>query len=271
MTRILPILALAGALFAGNVHAWSAEGHRTVAHIAEAGLTPAARAEVDRLLAGEADPTLAGISTWADELRDTHPGLARRTSKWHYINFDGRCGFDPRRDCQGNDCVVTQANLMFRTLADPGKGDAERAGALKWLVHLVGDLHQPMHASLRDDKGGNEYQVNLGGVGSNMHRIWDGTIIERRGLDAEALADALLSERDVPHDPTLSSDRPTLEWALESCRLVESGDLYPAEGRHVIDEAFLDARLPIAEARLHQAGLRLAKLLNHALAGPYAP
>jgi len=271
MSRHLALLALAGALLAGDAFAWSAEGHRTVAHIADAGLTAEARAEVDRLLAGEADPTLAGISTWADELRDTHPQLAKRTSKWHYINFDGRCGFDPPRDCKGNDCVVTQANLMFRTLADPRRDDAERAGALKWLVHLVADLHQPMHASLRDDKGGNAYQVNLGGVGSNMHRIWDGTIIERRGLRAEDHADALLSEREVPHDPTLSSDRPTLEWALESCRLVESGDLYPAAGGHVIDEAFLDARLPVAEARLHQAGLRLAKLLNHALAGPYVP
>ncbi|MGY0613239.1 MULTISPECIES: S1/P1 nuclease [unclassified Luteimonas] len=267
MHRYLSLLVLAGALFAGDALAWSAEGHRIVARIAEAGLTPAARAEVDRLLAAEPDPTLAGISTWADELRDTLPEVAKRTAKWHYINFDGRCGFEPPKDCPGNNCVVTQANLMFGVLANRGKDDAERTGALKWLVHLIGDLHQPMHASMRDDKGGNDYQVNLDGEGSNMHRIWDGTILKRRDLGAEAYAAELL-QQPLPDDPTLASDRPTLEWALESCRLVESGELYPAEGTHVIDEAFLDAQRPLAERRLREAGYRLAKMLNYALARP---
>jgi len=267
MHRYLSLLALAGTLFAGDALAWSAEGHRIVARIAEAGLTPAARAEVDRLLAAEPDPTLAGISTWADELRDTDPVVAKRTAKWHYINFDGRCGFEPPKDCPGNNCVVTQANLMFGVLANRDKDDASRTAALKWVVHLIGDLHQPMHASMRDDKGGNDYQVNLDGEGSNMHRIWDGTIIERRALGAEAYATKLLLQ-PLPDDPTLASDRPTLEWALESCRLVESGDLYPAEGTHVIDEAFLDAQLPLAERRLREAGYRLAMMLNYALARP---
>lgn len=271
MHRLLSLLALAAAFVTSDALAWSAEGHRTVAHIAEAGLSPAARAEVDRLLADETDPTLAGISTWADELRDTDAPAAKRTAKWHYINFDGRCDFTPPRDCPGDNCVVTQANRMFRTLADPRKEDAARTHALKWLVHLVADMHQPLHASPLDDKGGNDYQANIGGVGTNMHRIWDGTIIERRGLAAADHADALLSEYDFPIDPTLSSDRPMLDWALESCRLVEAGTLYPAEGVHVVDEAFLDERLPVAERRLVEAGTRLAKLLNHALAGPYVP
>ncbi|HEY4529879.1 MAG TPA: S1/P1 nuclease [Luteimonas sp.] len=265
MTRFLPVLALACAFVAGDASAWSAEGHRIVAHIADAGLTPAARAEVARLLEGEADPTLAGISTWADELRDSEPELGKRSARWHYINFDGRCGFEPPRDCKGNNCIVTQTNRVYRILADASKDKAERAMALKFVVHFVGDIHQPLHASPRDDKGGNEYQVNLRGEGSNLHRIWDGTIIERRGLAAEDFAEALL-ETPIPRDPTLSSDRPVLEWALESCRLVDEGKVYPAEGVHAIDDAFLDERLPLAEQRLREAGLRLAELLNHALA-----
>lgn len=270
MPRIASVLLfLAGALAAGSAVAWSAEGHRTVAHIADAGLRPAARAEVERLLtvAGQPDPTLAGVATWADEVRENDPVLGKRTARWHYINFDGRCGFEPPRDCRNNQCVVTQTNLLYRVLADPRRGDAERARALKFIVHLVADLHQPLHASPRDDKGGNDYQVNLGGEGSNLHRIWDGSIIARRGLAAADHADALL-ETPLPEDPTEGSDRPVLDWALESCRLVEAGEVYPPEGGHVIDEAFLDARLPLAERRLTQAGYRLADLLNHALAPP---
>src|SRR5690606_665275 len=267
MTRYLPVLALACAFVAGDASAWSAEGHRIVAHIADAGLTPEARAEVERLLEGEAVPTLAGVSTWADELRDTDPEAGKRSARWHYINFDGRCGFEPPRDCKNNHCIITQTNRLYRVLADPDRDVAERARALKFVVHFVGDMHQPLHASPRDDKGGNDYQVNLHGEGSNLHRIWDGTIIARRDLAAEDHAEALLEETP-PHDPTLASDRPLVEWALESCRLVEAGKVYPAEGVHVIDEAFLDERLPLAEQRLRDAGLRLAALLNHALAPP---
>jgi hypothetical protein len=264
MPRFLPLLVVSLALVAGDALAWSAEGHRIVARIAEAGLTPEARAEAGRLLAGEPDPTLAGIAAWADELRDNDPVLARRTAKWHYINFDRRCGFEPPRDCPGNNCVVTQTNLMFQVLANPEKDDAARAQALKFLVHFVGDLHQPMHASPRGDKGGNDYQVSLHGQGSNMHRIWDGTILERRGLKSKDYADTLL-QTPMPTDATLFSDRPTLEWALESCRLVESGQAYPPEGEHVIDDVFLDARLPLVERRLREAGHRLAQMLNYAL------
>lgn len=267
MPRTAAAFALALAFFAGDAFAWSAEGHRIVARIAEAGLTPAARAEVDRLLAGEDDPTLAGVSTWADELRETDSVLGKRTAKWHYINFDGRCGFEPARDCRNNNCVVTQTNLMYRVLADANQAAEDRAKALKFVVHLVADLHQPLHASPRDDKGGNDYQVNLHGEGGNLHRIWDGTIIKRRGLGFDDYAQELL-QTPLPDDPTLASDRPVLEWALESCQLVEAGEVYPPEGEHAIDDAFLDARLPLAERRLREAGYRLAMLLNHALAPP---
>ncbi|NLA68832.1 MAG: S1/P1 nuclease [Gammaproteobacteria bacterium] len=267
MKRLLPLLAVAGALVAGDALAWSAEGHRIVAHIAQTGLTPKALAEVERLLAGEPDPSLPGIATWADDLRETDEAMARHTARWHYINFDGRCGFEPPRDCPGNNCVVTQTNLLFRTLADPRSEDEARAQALRFVVHFVGDLHQPLHASPRDDKGGNDYQVNIGGEGSNLHRVWDGTILERRALPWREHAEELM-QAELPDDPTLRSDRPTLEWALESCRLVESGEVYPADGRHAIGDDYLDAHLPLVERRLREAGYRLAQMLNHALDPP---
>ncbi|MBJ6981439.1 S1/P1 nuclease [Luteimonas sp. MC1572] len=263
---LAPLLAIAGAFAAGDALAWSAEGHRIVARIAEAGLTPAARAEVDRLLAGEPAPTLAGIAAWADELRDTDPEAAKASARWHYINFQGRCAFDAASDCPGNDCVVGAINRQYLTLAQHGRPDAQRREALKFLVHFVGDAHQPLHAGLRDDAGGNRHQVNYRGDGSNMHRIWDGTILERRGLKSPAYAAELLARAPLPADPTLHSQTPALDWALESCRIIETGDVYPPEGRRVLDEAFLDARLPIVEDRLRKAGTRLAAMLNHALA-----
>lgn len=262
---------LAGLLCAADALAWSAEGHRIVARIAEAGLTPAARAEVDRLLAGEPDPTLAGIAAWADEVRETDGALGKRTASWHYINFDGRCGFEPPRDCPGNNCVVTAINRNFTSLSQRRHPDEERRTALKFLVHFVGDVHQPLHASPLDDKGGNDYQVNLDGKGSNLHRVWDGTILERRGLQSPAYAAKLLAEPALADDATLGSERPTLDWALESCRLVESGGLYPPRGEHVIDDAFLDRQLPLAERRLREAGERLAAMLNYALGAPPGP
>lgn len=270
-SRLLSLLVLAGALCAGDALAWSAEGHRIVGHIAEAGLTPAARAEVDRLLAGEADPTLAGIAAWADELRETDPEAAKTSARWHYVNFQGRCEFQPALDCPGNDCVVGAINRHYLMLAQRGRPDAERREALKFLVHFVGDAHQPLHAGPRDDAGGNRYQVSLRGKGSNLHRIWDGTLLERRGLESGAHAARLLAQAPLPADPTLRSQTPALDWALESCRLVKDGRVYPPAGRHVIDDAFLDARLPLAEQRLRQAGARLAAMLNHALAPPTTP
>jgi nuclease S1 len=263
LRRLRCILLVAGALCAGNAFAWSAEGHRIVARLAAAGLTPQAQAAVADLLAGEPDPTLAGIADWADRLRDEDPERGKATSRWHFINFPGRCEYDAARDCPGGDCVVAAINRSYLALADRKRPLAERREALKFLVHFVGDAHQPLHASMRDDLGGNRHQVNVGGKGSNMHRLWDGTILARRGLDAAGHAARLQTATPLPHDATLGSDRPALEWALESCRLVEGGDLYPSS--RVVDDAFLDRQLPLAEERLRRAGSRLAAMLNHAL------
>jgi hypothetical protein len=259
--RRLLLLVLLG--IALPAFGWKPDGHRIVGELAQAQLKPQARAEVARLLAGEPEPTLPGVSGWADQLRIADPKDAR--ANWHFVNFrSGECDYVPARDCPGGDCVIGAINRQFLVLSDRARPDAQRRDALKFLVHLVGDVHQPLHASPRRDKGGNDYQVSLDGRGTNLHLLWDTDLVTSRGLPPAAYARELAARPPLPADPTGSSDRPVVEWALESCRVVRDGKLYP-QG-HVVDAGYLAAHRGQAEGRLRLAGDRLALLLNFALA-----
>ena len=135
-----------------------------VARIAEPRLTPQTRAEVARLLANEPTPTLAAIAPWADELRAKDPGLGKRSAGWHYVNIgEDDCQYDVERNCRNGNCVVEALKTQTAILGDRSRPDAERAQALKFVVHFVGDIHQPMHAGYGHDKGGNDFQVQYNG------------------------------------------------------------------------------------------------------------
>lgn len=251
-------------LFPALASAWGQQGHRIVGELAAAELSPRARAEVARLLAGEPEPTLAGVASWADALRDHDAEPGKRTVRWHFINFPrGQCRYAPTRDCPDGNCVVAAINRHFLLLSDRKRSDTERREALKFLVHFVGDVHQPLHASDRPDRGGNDYQISYRGEGWNLHSVWDSLIVRDRGLDPAAYAAVLRGRPPLPHDPTRASQTPALDWALESCRIVQQGALYPPG--HVIRDAYLDTHRPLVERRLRQAGSRLAAMLNHAL------
>lgn len=249
--------------FATQALAWSRDGHAIVGTLAERQLRPAARAEVARLLAGEPDPTLAGVAAWADDVRAAEgPG---KSARLHYINFKGGdCSYVPVRDCPDGNCVIAAINRNFLILSDRARPDAERRDALKYLVHFVGDVHQPLHSTPRDDKGGGDFQVNYQGTGSNLHKVWDGLIIERRNSTPADYASALASQPALAADATRRSDRPAVDWAVESCRIVLDGNLYPSG--HVVDDAYLDRQVPTVDLRLRLAGNRLADMLNFALA-----
>lgn len=267
---------------------WSALGHRLIGELAQRHLTPAARAQVAELLAGEPDPTLAGVATWADTLRDNDPELSKKTSRWHYVNFAaGDCDYQPKRDCPNGDCVVAQIDAQRKILADRSQPLAARRDALKFLVHLVGDVHQPLHASNRKDKGGNDFQISLrtplapeayardryvdGVMGTNLHSVWDYYILgstdlgaaepAARGNQTDAYADKL-GALTWP-TPTAKETTDPVAWAEESCRLVDSQQLYPVQ--HKMDKAYLDAHRALAEQRVRQAAFRLANLLNATL------
>ncbi|HZV37184.1 MAG TPA: S1/P1 nuclease [Pseudoxanthomonas sp.] len=276
MTRFVLLFSLAALLtLAPAALAWGDLGHRMVGDLAARQLTPAARTEVARLLAGEPEPTLGGVANWADDLRNTDPERFKATSRWHYINAKGGgCAFDIARDCPDGNCVVAAIEAQRKILADRSQPQAARRDALKFIVHLVGDVHQPMHAGNRTDAGGNKFQVSLrtdiapeayarnnyvdGVMGTNLHSVWDYYILASRRLPAKRYA-KLLAAQPVPS----AGGTTPLEWAEASCRIIDQRQLYPAE--HKMDRSYLDAMRPLAEQRVREAGLHLARLLNQTL------
>lgn len=257
-------------LLAGPAQAWGPRGHAIVAAIAEHHLTPAARAEMLRLLAPEHAAHLADVASWADEIQDAprYSALWRQTRRQHYVNFaDARCRYQPIRDCADGQCAVAGLAHYVAVLSAPAQGDKARREALKFVVHFVGDIHQPLHAGYRDDKGGNAYQVRFRGRGSNLHRVWDSGLIGERRLGAAAYARRLDAAAPAAHITLPQSmDTAFVDWAQASCRLTARAGFYPSG--HVVTRDYVAASLPVAEARLRLAGLRLAAVLNQALVPP---
>ena len=229
--------------------AWGAQGHQAVATLAQASLNPKAASEVHRLLALEPGETLASISTWADEHRDP------ATTAWHYVNFPpSSCSYEPARDCPDGNCVVGALKRQLEILAS-GAPAAERLLALKYVVHLVADVHQPLHAGYAQDRGGNRYQLQAFGEGTNLHALWDAGLIRNLHLDTAKLS-ARLRPKPLPSSP---GDLDVARFAEESCRIVGMPGFYP---ERKVDDAYIERFTPVMEQRLSIAGARLAGLLN---------
>ncbi len=263
-------LALAAALtpalltLSTPAHAWGAQGHRLVARVASERLTPTASAEVTRLLAAEPDPTLAGVAAWADQLRGSDPGLGKRSARWHYVNIaEDDCQYQARKHCPDGNCVVEALQVQARILADRSQPDAERAQALKFVVHFVGDIHQPMHAGYGHDKGGNDFQLQFGNRGTNLHSLWDSGLLNTRKLDDDAYLKVLdaLPKPVLTRHVRLAKDVPA--WAEASCRIAVEQGVYPPSRK--LGDDYTRRYRAVAEAELRIAGERLAQVLNEAI------
>ena len=251
-----------------------------VAMLAANHLTPVARQNVQRLLG---DESLADVAVWADEYLLGN----NQTSYWHYVNIppDAR-SYDRDRDCprqpgvaagaRGDiwrDCVIDRIRYNEERLADATLDRADRAVALKFLVHFVGDLHQPFHA-MAVARGGNGIPVRVFGsdacgeapdrraIPCNLHSAWDTQLIAHRGLDDRAYLARL--EQEVARSSLTTRPVGTpAEWAMESLTFSKAAML--PEGAEA-DEAYLRAQSPIIDERLALAGVRLAALINRSLA-----
>lgn len=247
-----------------SAHAWSAKGHRIVAELAERRLTPATATAVRELLQDEASPRLAVIAPWADQVRDLP--RYRTTARLHFINFSRNdpCHYVAERDCPDGQCIVAAIAHYRRVLRDRRASIPARAEALKFVVHFVADIHQPLHSAFGDDRGANTFQVRYGFQGLNLHALFDRVLLESRPWRAEEYADFLQS--GLPRPGRVTGINPAIHWAESACRLVESEHIYPPRRR--VEEAYVLRMRPLAEHQLQLAGVRLAAILNADLGTP---
>lgn len=252
------VLVLAGML-AAPAQAWNGFSHRLVAELALEQLSDPARAQWDALLAQEPGADPGTVARWADTVRE-QPAY-RHTARLHYVNFPrGQCRFDRARDCPEGACIVAGIEHYSAMLADPQRPAGERLEALKFVVHLVADVHQPLHAGHFDDRGGNRFQISLEGQGSNLHAVWDRQILASAGLRARQYRERLAPHVAAAQPGPLDAAR----WAEESCALIESAGIYPKRPGQLPSD-YLEQRRALAEQRIVLAAARLATVLEQAL------
>lgn len=245
--------------------AWGGDGHQIICLIAEDRLTPAAKAGIRDLL-GAANISDAEVASWADEVRRQRS----KTAPWHYVNipFDA-AGFDAARDGHGGNNVVDKINDFKAVLKDPKASKTDRVEALKFLVHFVGDLHQPLHCVDRNgDKGGNGRLVFFldQGRAVNLHKVWDTVILlNHKGTTRNVDYAEKLNAEITPEEAADWAKGTTAEWANEShaiaVRIVYRG--VPAEGPPPkLDQKYVDTAGTVIDGQLQVAGVRLAAILN---------
>lgn len=254
----LACLALAGG---GNLFGWGREGHRLIAEIAERRLNAKARAEVAALL--DSGETLQSIASWADDVR-----LDRKeTSTWHYINIPVTASAPEwRKYCPATGCVVEVIPRMIEKLKERSLPKAERAEALKFLVHFAGDLHQPLHCGDKGDRGGNDVQVIFRDRPANLHSVWDTPLLQRMLEKDPALGQRLAKGPGAWAARGMRKGGPQ-DWVWDShaaSRDVAYANL-PAARPAVLDANYELKAAPVIQQQLLRGGVRLAALLNDAL------
>ncbi|WP_444944219.1 S1/P1 nuclease [Microbulbifer sp. ZKSA006] len=246
-----------------QAHAWGDDGHRVVGEIAWHYLSPEAADEIELLLEEAGERHLAESTTWADRIR------ADETYSWaaplHYINLsrDWRTYIEPR-DCPEAGCILKAIQTYREVLADRTRSKMERAEALMFIAHFVGDLHQPLHTGLFSDRGGNDVQVQFYGVETNLHALWDIHLVSRLVLDWQDYARKQAEKISVA-ERQLWQSTSAVVWAQESHKLAHT--LAYTTETQLGEEYFLRCQESV-EMRLRQGGVRLAAVLNRALASP---
>src|ERR1700744_163682 len=252
---LLPLL-----LLSGPAYAWGTKGYEIGARIAADNPTPSAHLRLSQILGGDAPALMVLDSNWADEIRADRPD----TVAWHFVNIEiGSRGYDPRRDCARDDCVVGQIARDVAVLRDPHASHEARLDALRFLIHFVGDLHQPLHAADRHDKGGNGFAVLEGRRRSNLQRVWDQDVVEALGPDAMTVAADIEANVSAQDKAKIIVGTPA-DWANESFQ-VAAREIYarlPGPGPARLPRDYTARERAAVRQQLLRAGLRLAATLN---------
>jgi len=264
------ILFLLSVCFCGvlpaSAWAWGKTGHRVGGAIAEAYLSPEARAGVAALVGVE---TLAEGSVWADFMRSSNESFWRREAgPWHYVTVPDGESYDTAVAPDEGDSVTALARFRAE-IVNPDLPLAERQRALRFAVHIIGDLHQPLHAGNGDDRGGNDVQIKWFGDMTRLHTIWDTKIVDHQQLSYTEMAEGL-SRRITPEQASAWDDPDPRVWIAESVALRPG--VYPGEARKDLRWNYVFDHQATVDLRLSQSGVRIASWLNDVFAAaPAAP
>ena len=250
MTKAILALLLLPAL----AFSWGKTGHRVVGQIAENHLSPKAASMVRELLGAD---SLAEVSNWADEIR-SDPSW-QRADPWHYVNIPDGQTYETMEKNPAGDVIVAMKRFEA-TLRNPAAPKEERVQALKFLVHMIGDIHQPLHAGKRDDLGGSRVSVHWfrSVEATNLHTVWDDLLIEQEKLSFTEWSRFL----DHPTAAELKEWQAASStvWMEESYKLRDR--CYDFKPELPLSYDYVYKSMPIVKQRLLQAGVRLAGTLN---------
>ncbi len=232
---------------------WSKTGHRVIGAVAQKHLSRKARKAIEDLLEGE---TLAEVSNYADEIKSDRD--FSRFSPWHYVNFPSEARYlDSEPSAEGD--VVMGIEKCITILQDPDTSREDAVFYLKMLIHLVGDLHQPMHVGKLEDKGGNDIQVQWFGRGSNLHRVWDANLIDDYGMSYTELAESLPRWDRGRINEVMKGN--VYDW-VEEVQEITNRVYDSAESGAKLSYRYRFVWWDTVEEQLLVGGLRLAAVLN---------
>lgn len=241
-------------LLTQNAFGWGATGHRVVGQVAEEHLDRKTRKAIEKILGHE---SLAIASTWADEIKsDRQYNYAK---PWHYINVPEGESFD-EADRSETD-ILKAIKEMSEQLTDPESSMEEKRFALRFLVHLIGDLHQPLHAGHRKDLGGNRVDMEWFDQETNLHSVWDSKMIDFTKLSYTELAESIDRADKTQVRQWQNSD--VNDWLKEA--LVMREEIYNSADEDLYAYRYAYLYYPVVEDQLEKAGVRLAGLLNELL------
>lgn len=237
--------------------AWGPEGHRIVGQIAEDNLSAKAQNAIKRILAGK---SLADVSNWADSVKNAPEW--KHTKPWHFVDIpDGEVYESVPRDPEGDIIIAITQTVKF--LKSPSTSAMDKQYALMFLVHFLGDIHQPLHVGRPDDHGGNSIKVVFDGKSTNLHALWDSGMIARQGMDYQEYAEYLQEEYSF----AATYDIPEIKFSQvisEDMSLRNEIYLFHSFnfGPIILDESYMKRNLDTLNSRLLTGGKRLAFLLN---------
>jgi hypothetical protein len=242
------VLVLSGIM---NLQAWGPTGHRVIGEVADHHLSKKARKEVKALLGHQ---SLAEVSTWMDEIRSDD--RYNYTHSWHYTTIPDGLNYDSRNNDQGQ--LVERIDLMISTLKSADSSTESKVQALKFLVHLVGDLHQPLHVGNGEDRGGNDVKVRFFYEDSNLHRVWDSGMIDHKLYSYTELAAIIDHTSEDQVSTWLEGSAAT--WAEECMQYRDQ--VYDTGDPDRMGYEYVYHNWALVEQQLLKAGVRLAGILN---------